>query len=303
MTEPTKLTYVVPPEQAGWKLRSVLLTGMNLSRKLLIRLRGMEGMIRVNGSSDVLYRPLQAGDTVEVELPVETSDTILPQPMDIEVIHEDDYLLIVNKPAGLIVHPTVGHYTNTMANGIVHYWQAKGESYKFRPIHRLDQDTSGVIAVAKNGYAHQFVSEQFQKGEVKKTYIAVVYGRVERDAGVIEGPIDRDPDEPHVRIVTPGGAPSTTHYEVVERYDRAREAGDRPYAPNSRPYEAYRASARRGRLVYRSGYPTRRRAGDRAASAARGDVIVRPSGYEGARHVRGAARPRHRGAHRIAARN
>jgi len=221
MTEPTKLTYVVPPEQAGWKLRSVLLTGMNLSRKLLIRLRGMEGMIRVNGSSDVLYRPLQAGDTVEVELPVETSDTILPQPMDIEVIHEDDYLLIVNKPAGLIVHPTVGHYTNTMANGIVHYWQAKGESYKFRPIHRLDQDTSGVIAVAKNGYAHQFVSEQFQKGEVKKTYIAVVYGRVERDAGVIEGPIDRDPDEPHVRIVTPGGAPSTTHYEVVERFAAA----------------------------------------------------------------------------------
>jgi 23S rRNA pseudouridine1911/1915/1917 synthase len=222
MTEPTKLTYSVPPEQEGWRLRSVLLTGMGLSRKLLIRLRGMEGAIRVNGGFDVLYHPMRTGDTVEVTLPVEFSETILPQPMDINVIYEDEHLLIVNKPWGLIVHPTSGHYTNTLANGIVHYWQERGEQFRFRPIHRLDQDTSGVLAVAKNGYAHQYVSDQFQEGRVQKTYIAVVYGVVEQDKGTIEGPIDRDPDEPHVRIVAPSGAASTTHYEVIERLPNAR---------------------------------------------------------------------------------
>ncbi|TLS51475.1 RluA family pseudouridine synthase [Paenibacillus antri] len=218
MTEPTKLTHVVPPEQDGWRLRSVLLTGMGLSRKLLVRQRGLEGSITVNGSTDVLYRPMRAGDVVEVTLPVEQSETILPQPMEFGIIYEDEHLLIVNKPWGLIVHPTSGHYTGTLANGIVHYWQERGESYRFRPIHRLDQDTSGVLAVAKNGYAHQFVSEQFQAGQVRKSYIAVVYGRMSADAGTVEGPIDRDIDVPHMRVVTPTGAASTTHYEVVERF-------------------------------------------------------------------------------------
>lgn len=221
MTEPTTLTHTVPPEQDGWRLRSVLLTGMGLSRKLLTRLRGIEGAIKVNGAYDVLYHPLRTGDIVEVTLPIEVSDTILPQPMDIEVIHEDEHLLIVNKPWGRIVHPTHGHYINTLANGVVHYWEAKGERHKFRPIHRLDQDTSGVIAIAKNGYSHQYVSEQFQEGRVRKTYVAVVYGVMAQDAGTVEGPIDRDADEPHVRVVSPTGAPSTTHYEVIERLPAA----------------------------------------------------------------------------------
>jgi 23S rRNA pseudouridine1911/1915/1917 synthase len=221
MTEPTTLRYTVPAEQDGWRLRAVLLTGMGLSRKLLIRLRGVENAIRVNGGMNVLYEPMRTGDTVEVTLPVEFSEDILPQPMDIDVIDEDEHLLIVNKPWGRIVHPTTGHYTNTLANGIVHRWLERGERFRFRPIHRLDQDTSGVLAVAKNGYAHQYVSDQFQEGRVQKTYIAVVYGHVIQDQGTVEGPIDRDPEEPHKRIVIPTGAPSTTHYEVIERLSGA----------------------------------------------------------------------------------
>lgn len=228
MNEATTLRHVVPPEQDGWRLRSVLLTGMGLSRKLLVRQRGIEGSITVNGQSDVLYRPIRTGDVIEVTLPLEESESILPQPIPFDMLYEDEHLLIVNKPAGIIVHPTSGHYIGTLANGIVHYWREKGESYRFRPIHRLDQDTSGVLAVAKNGYAHQFVSEQFQEGQVRKSYLAVVLGRPEQDAGTVEGPIDRDPDEPHVRIVTPEGAPSTTHYEVVERYAQAALVRVRP---------------------------------------------------------------------------
>jgi len=221
MTDPTKLYHTVPPEQDGWKLKSVLMTGMGLSRKLLTRLKHIPGAVKINGQSDALFRPLQTGDTIEITLPVEVSETILPQPIDFGLLYEDEHVLIVNKPPGLLVHPTLGHYTNTLANGIVYYWQQRGEEYKFRPIHRIDQDTSGVIAVAKNGYAHQFVSKQFQTGKVRKMYIAIVYGRMEQDSGTIEGPIGRDETDPHVRTVTPTGAPSVTHYEVMERFDNA----------------------------------------------------------------------------------
>lgn len=214
---PTILIYVVPPEQDGWKLRSVLLTGMKLSRKLLVRLKGMDRAVTVNGAEPIFHVPIHAGDRIEVRLPEETSEDILPQPIPIEIISEDEHLFIINKPWGRIVHPTSGHYVNTVANGVVHLWQQRGDRHRFRPIHRLDQDTSGVLAIAKNAYAHQYVSEQFQSGRVSKTYIAIVHGLVAEDFGTIDGPIDRDATNPHVRIVTPEGYPSVTHYEVLER--------------------------------------------------------------------------------------
>lgn len=216
-----ELVYVVPPDQEGWRLRSVLLTGMKLSRKMLSRLKLTEGSILVHGERIPLHTPMLAGDRVVLRLPEDSSDDILPQPMPIEIIHEDEHLFIVNKEAGRIVHPTKGHYTNTVANGVVHLWQSRGDTYRFRPIHRLDQDTSGVLAIAKNAYAHQYVSDQFQEGRVHKTYLAVVDGIVSDDRGTVDGPIDRDPNEPHVRIVTPDGYPSVTHFETVERFGPA----------------------------------------------------------------------------------
>ncbi|WP_199615618.1 RluA family pseudouridine synthase [Paenibacillus alkalitolerans] len=218
MTRPLEIKHVVAPEQEGWRLRSVLLTGMRISRKMLSRLKLTEGSILVNGERIPLHTPMRAGEEVVVRLPEDASDDIMPQPIPIEIIREDEHLFIVNKEAGRIVHPTKGHYINTVANGVVHLWQSRGDRYRFRPIHRLDQDTSGVLAIAKNAYAHQYVSEQFQQGRVRKTYLAIVHGVVEADAGTIDGPIDRDPDEPHVRIVTPSGYPSVTHYETVERF-------------------------------------------------------------------------------------
>jgi 23S rRNA pseudouridine1911/1915/1917 synthase len=221
MTASPELVYEVPPEQEGWRLRSVLLTGMHLSRRLLSKLKREENSLLVNGVRIPLHTLMRAGDQVIVRLPEEVSGDIMPQPMPIEIIHEDEHLFIVNKEAGRIVHPTSGHYLNTIANGVVHLWQSRGEDYRFRPIHRLDQDTSGVLAIAKNGYAHQYVSAQFQEGHVSKTYLAIVHGLVKQDQGIVEGPIDRDPDEPHVRIVTPTGYPSTTRFETLERFSAA----------------------------------------------------------------------------------
>jgi len=213
----TMLSHIVPPSQDGWSLRAVLLTGMGLSRKLLTRLKTVEQAILVDGHGRWMHEKMCVGELIEVRLPIEQSNDILPQPLELQILHEDEHLLLVNKPAGQIVHPTHGHYINTLANGVVHYWMEQGVRHRFRPIHRLDQDTSGVLAVAKNAYAHQFISEQFQMGQVSKTYIAIVHGDMSIEQGTIDAPIDRNPDEPHVRMVLPGGASSVTHYEVAER--------------------------------------------------------------------------------------
>jgi 23S rRNA pseudouridine1911/1915/1917 synthase len=124
----------------------------------------------------------------------------------------------VNKPVGQVVHPTHGHYTGTLANAVVFYWQQRGLKVRFRPIHRLDQDTSGVLAIAKTPFIHQNISEQLQANEVDKEYVAFVHGLVTPESGTIRGPIDRDPESPHLRIVTPTGYPSVTHYTVERAY-------------------------------------------------------------------------------------
>ncbi len=162
--------------------------------------------------------PSSAGDIIRVRMEREVSEDILPQPIPIQIVFEDDDLLIINKPAGMIVHPTHGHYTGTLANGVVYHWQEKGERVRFRPVHRLDEETSGLVAVAKTSYVHQQLSEQMQANGFLKLYRAYVYGCPDPAKGTVDAPIDRNPDEPHIRIVTPEGYPSVTHYETVKSF-------------------------------------------------------------------------------------
>jgi 23S rRNA pseudouridine1911/1915/1917 synthase len=215
------LTYTVPASEDGLELRAILQRRLFISRKLLSRLKQTEQGITVNGERRYISHRVREGDLVEVRMEEETSDDILPQYIPVEVIYEDEHLLIVNKPAGLIVHPTTGHWSNTLANGIVHMWQERGLRIRFRPIHRLDKETSGVLAVAKNPYVHQHVSEQMKAGTVEKEYEALVLGAVSPASGTVDAPIDRNPDSPHFRIVTPAGYPSVTHYRVLERFKDA----------------------------------------------------------------------------------
>jgi 23S rRNA pseudouridine1911/1915/1917 synthase len=212
------LVHQVRPEEDGFLLKTILQSRMHISRKLLSRLKQTERGITVNGERQYINIHIRAGDVIEARMEEETSEDILPQDLPISILHEDDDLLIVNKPAGMIVHPTHGHYVGTLANAVVHHWLTKGEKVRFRPVHRLDQETSGVLAIAKNPYVHQNISEQMQAGSVVKEYIALVYGTVEADSGMVDGPIDRDPEQPHVRIVTPSGYPAVTHYRVENRY-------------------------------------------------------------------------------------
>ncbi|MVO98965.1 RluA family pseudouridine synthase [Paenibacillus sp. N10] len=212
------IIYQVPPEEEGFYLKTILHNKLGLSRKLVSRLKQTEQGITVNGRREYISIKVQSGDRIELRMEEEESEDILPQDIPLEILYEDEHLLIVNKEPGMIVHPTHGHYVNTIANGVVHHWKQRGENVRFRPIHRLDQETSGVLAIAKNPYVHQQISEQMIARTIHKEYLALVHGSVAEDKGTIDAPIDRDPEEPHVRIVTPDGYRAVTHYEVVQRY-------------------------------------------------------------------------------------
>ncbi|MFC0211495.1 RluA family pseudouridine synthase [Paenibacillus chartarius] len=212
------IIYIVPPEDEGMLLKTVLHNRLGMSRKLLSRLKLTEKGITLNGERCYTTVKVKAGDRIEARMEEEESEDILPQDLPLSILYEDEQLLIVNKEAGMIVHPTHGHYVGTVANAVVHYWRERGETFRFRPVHRLDQETSGVLAIAKNPYAHQQISEQMSAHTVTKEYAAVVHGVIAADSGTLTGPIDRDPEQPHVRIVTPDGYPAVTHYEVMARY-------------------------------------------------------------------------------------
>jgi 23S rRNA pseudouridine1911/1915/1917 synthase len=221
VTENRRLRYVLGEHEEGMTLRAVVRNKMQVSRRFAKKLKSFEDGITVNGRRLYMDTKLKAGDVVEVLLPEETSQTIEPQPMAIDVRYEDDYLLAVNKPAGLVVHPTIGHYRNTLANGVMHYWREKGESHRFHPVHRLDEQTSGVVLIAKHAHVHRLMSEQLQRHEVEKVYTAFVHGVIRERRGTITAPIDRDPAHPQLRIVTDDGYPAVTTYEVMRAYAAA----------------------------------------------------------------------------------
>lgn len=216
------IVYTVTERENGWTLKTLLHSRLGVSRKLTSRLKMTEKGITLNGERVYISVHAKTGDLVELRMEREVSDDILPEKMLLDILYEDRDLLIVNKAAGVIVHPTHGHYTGTLANGVVQHWQDRGEVVRFRPVHRLDRETSGVLAIAKNPYVHQHISEQMIAGTVDKTYRAIVHGCPQPEIGRIEGPIDRDPDNPHVRIVTPDGYAAATRYHVLKRYPAAR---------------------------------------------------------------------------------
>lgn len=218
------IEWIVSEADGGMTLRTLLAKRLGVSRKLMSKLKLTDEGITVNGKRVYTSHKVEAGDRIALRMEAERSDDILPQEMPLSILYEDAHLLVLNKPAGIIVHPTHGHYVNTLANGVVYHWEQAGASFRFRPVHRLDQDTSGVIVVAKNGYIHQQVSEQMQRGEVDKAYVAFVIGHPLPPAGTVNAPIDRNPASPHFRIVTPSGYPSVTHYETLRQYGGGQAA-------------------------------------------------------------------------------
>lgn len=168
---------------------------------------------------------LEGGEAVELRVPPAQPIDLVPEDIPLEIIFENEDLLVVNKPAGLVVHPAAGHATGTLIHAVLaHAPEIEGIGGELRPglVHRLDKDTSGIIVLAKNESAQRFLQDQFQRREVEKTYIALVDGHPPSASGKVDAPIGRDPRERKRMAVVPAakGRQAATEYRVKESFDR-----------------------------------------------------------------------------------
>jgi 23S rRNA pseudouridine1911/1915/1917 synthase len=215
------LIYVVDPEDHLTYLRDVFKKKLPVSHALLTRLKAQE-KIRVNGQFAHTNYRLQPGDRITVDLNLDETSHILPQDIAIDIIYQDADIMVINKPAGMAVHPIKEKMTNTLANAVTYYWSQRGESRLFRPINRLDKGTSGLVLVGKSQYAHQAMFKQQKRGQVDRRYVAVVEGVVQEDQGCIDLPIGYcEPGSPVFRKVDINGKAAITHFTVIKRYPDA----------------------------------------------------------------------------------
>jgi 23S rRNA pseudouridine1911/1915/1917 synthase len=177
------------------------------------------GSITVNGRPAKASLKLDVGDRVDVVIPPEPPSHLSPEAIPLRIIYEDSDLLVVDKPAGLAVHPAPGHPSHTLVNAVLDHLPGLAEDdASLRPgiVHRLDKDTSGLILVAKNRLAHENLSDQFKSRSVSKSYLVLVRGRLEPEEGVIEAAIGRDPRNRQRMAVVSRGREARTKYRVVK---------------------------------------------------------------------------------------
>jgi 23S rRNA pseudouridine1911/1915/1917 synthase len=194
-----------------------------LSRAGVQRLIG-EGLVKVNGRvAKASYHP-RDGDEVEMVAPPEPINEIVPEPIPLDVVYEDDYFLALNKQADLIIHPARGRWHGTLVNGLVHYgkkWSTLNGEWRPGILHRLDRNTTGIMLVAKSDEAHWRLARQFENRTIQKTYMAIIHGVPELLGDVIDMPIGKDKyvrEKQAVRKLEAGGKPAVTKYQVLETF-------------------------------------------------------------------------------------
>jgi 23S rRNA pseudouridine1911/1915/1917 synthase len=219
--EQETLTFKVDDENVDSRLDAYLASQIaNWSRARLQRLIENEDVL-VNGKSAKPSYRLRKDDELEVELSSPPSATFTPEDIPLNIIYEDDALVVVNKPAGLIVHPAAGIHSGTLANALAfHFQELPAGTVRPGIVHRLDRDTSGLLVVAKNEEAMESLSDQFRERAVFKSYVALVHGRVDNESGNISEPIARDPSNRTRMAVVRGGRGALSLYKVRRRYQR-----------------------------------------------------------------------------------
>lgn len=215
----SKLTYYIDKNDEHTKIREYLKCKLNFSTRF-IKKASIEKRIFVNGIPIKMNYVLQLNDKVEIDLFREEEQNIIPEKMDIAVVYEDQDIIVINKPPGIVVHPTRSYPTGTLANGLLYYFREKGEKCIVRLVSRLDMDTSGLILIGKNQFAHMSLARDMKLDTFEKGYLAVVKGNLEENSGTINLPIYRQEDNIR-RVIDDRGQKSITHYEVIERFKDA----------------------------------------------------------------------------------
>lgn len=210
-----RLAYVNSSKYSN--VKEVLKAEFSMSDRLLLKLKKLD-KIYLNGNVTSVNHPVLENDLIECYLDYEEDNSnIVPTEMPLNIIYEDEAYIVVNKPAGIPVHPSMDHYTDSLSNGIAFYFNQIGLKKKIRPVNRLDKDTSGIVIFAKNEYIQECLVRQMKSKEFIKRYIAVVNGNLDNLEGTINAPIARKEGSIIERCVSETGDIAITHYKVLKR--------------------------------------------------------------------------------------
>lgn len=210
-----KLAYINSSKYSN--VKEVLKAEFSMSDRLLLKLKKLD-KIYLNGNVTSVNHPVLENDLIECYLDYEEDNSnIVPTEMPLNIIYEDEAYIVVNKPAGIPVHPSMDHYTDSLSNGIAFYFNQIGLKKKIRPVNRLDKDTSGIVIFAKNEYIQECLVRQMKSKEFIKRYIAVVNGNLDNLEGTINAPIARKEGSIIERCVSETGDIAITHYKVLKR--------------------------------------------------------------------------------------
>ena len=212
-----RLAYVNSSKYSN--VKEVLKAEFSMSDRLLLKLKKLD-KIYLNGNVTSVNHPVLENDLIECYLDYEEDNSnIVPTEMPLNIIYEDEAYIVVNKPAGIPVHPSMDHYTDSLSNGIAFYFNQIGLKKKIRPVNRLDLDTSGIIIFAKNEYIQECLIQQMNSHILKKEYIAIVSGILNDKSGTINLPISRKDGSIIERCVSEDGQTAITDYSVIKELD------------------------------------------------------------------------------------
>lgn len=214
---------IVEDNEVGMRIDKLLMTKeLGVTSRTQVQNYISDGHLLVNGTAQKANYKVRKNDEIQLTIPDAVDMSILAQDIPLDIVYEDSDVLVVNKPSGMIVHPSAGVYKDTLVNALLYHCKdLSGINGVNRPgiVHRIDKDTSGLLMVAKNDLAHQFLSEQLQEKTVDRKYYALVHGVINHNYGKIEAPIGRDPNDRQAMKVTDVNAKdAVTNFRVVERY-------------------------------------------------------------------------------------
>lgn len=214
---------MVPAEAQGVRIDKFLSEACDgLSRSYLQKLLKSE-LVEVDKRTVKNSYKLSAGEKIEFEVPEAAEPEIKAEDIPLDIIYEDSDIILVNKPKGMVVHPAAGHYSQTLVNGLMYHCRdgLSGINGVLRPgiVHRIDMDTTGVLIVCKNDFAHNAIAEQLKVHSITRKYFAIVHGVIQEDEGTVDAPIGRHPvDRKKMSINRKNGKEAVTHYRVLERF-------------------------------------------------------------------------------------
>ncbi|MBA2132358.1 RluA family pseudouridine synthase [Hydrogenispora sp. UU3] len=207
------------PAWRGRTIESILRQEFSFSRRQIIALKKCNGLI-LNGVPVYAKTRLRGGENLLVRFPPPPPQKLMPEKIDVEITYEDPDLIVVNKPAGMLVHPVRFHRSGTLANALTYHWQKTGSAAAFHAVHRLDQSTSGLLLIAKNPWSHQQLSLQLQNNSINRLYLAVTAGFLPATHGLITAPIKKGATGIK-RYIAPDGQPACTRFRTLKQSEQA----------------------------------------------------------------------------------